>query len=471
MTYCQSKCNIALTVFSRLRKWPLSPLRPPHSPGIDRFHLPARIGFWIAPSSLSSFGASLSPPHRTEALRKWPASASLRLHHLPWRISFPRCSSFFSPVCRPFLALPVFSRRADLFLSAQSSDSPPTPLASRSRPPLQTLPAAVPVLATKDHPGRGRVFDDRCKTPPSPSSNTPDRHSVSSLPSMYLCSTSDFFPSQWQPDFPIGLARGSPPMSSSRTPDHASRVLFCLFLQSGATICLGLFTAVVVSQLHFFSAYAPRALHIALFGGFLTVFDGLAAAFATWTTIQPAVVQTPSALLALYYYSFALGGPGFSVPMGLLMAGVSVSSAFRKLLPTWIVVLGLVLRGSGRSCPSSHPRQSPLPIPDSAHPLPRFHLDHRRRICPAPHPTRTLEKITRASLKVGRASKSLLSRSVRRQTARDPPVHRFTFPIVNNGLPPGSGGHGESMIKSRFPSLALVLGSAYSRPCAVQGDL
>jgi hypothetical protein len=123
-------------------------------------------------------------------------------------------------------------------------------------------------------------------------------------------------------------------------------VLFCLFLQPGATICLGLFTATVVSRLHFLGVRAA-GVHIALLGGFLTVFDGLAAAFATWTMIQPAVVQTPSALLTLYYYSFALGGPGFSVPMGLLMAGVSVTAAFKKLLPTWIVVLGLILAAAG----------------------------------------------------------------------------------------------------------------------------
>jgi hypothetical protein len=155
--------------------------------------------------------------------------------------------------------------------------------------------------------------------------------------------------------FPVTMAGGLPYWPGPWEPasvivsyfqNHASRVLFCLFLQSGATICLGLFTAVVVSRLHFLGVRAA-GLHIALLGGFLTVFDGLAAAFATWTMIQPAVVQTPSVLLALYYYSFALGGPGFSVPMGLLMAGVSVSSAFRKLLPTWIVVLGLVLAAAG----------------------------------------------------------------------------------------------------------------------------
>jgi hypothetical protein len=155
--------------------------------------------------------------------------------------------------------------------------------------------------------------------------------------------------------FPVTMAGGLPYWPGPWEPanvivsyfqSHASRVLFCLFLQSGATICLGLFTAVLVSRLHFLGIRAA-GLHIALFGGFLTVFDGLAAAFATWTMIQPAVVQTPSALLTLYYFSFALGGPGFSVPMGLLMAGVSVTAAFKKLLPIWIIVLGLILAAAG----------------------------------------------------------------------------------------------------------------------------
>jgi hypothetical protein len=51
--------------------------------------------------------------------------------------------------------------------------------------------------------------------------------------------------------------------------------------------------------------------------------------------------------LALYYLGFGLGGPGFSVPMGLLMAGVSVTAAFMKLLPKWVVILGLILAVAG----------------------------------------------------------------------------------------------------------------------------
>ncbi len=127
---------------------------------------------------------------------------------------------------------------------------------------------------------------------------------------------------------------------------QAPRVLACVFLQTGATVCLGLFTAVVVSRLQFLGVRAA-GVHIALFGGFLTVFNGMAGAFATWAMIHPAVATNASVLLALYYVAFALGGPGFSIPMGLLMAGVSVTSAFRKLLPKWLIILGLVLAAAG----------------------------------------------------------------------------------------------------------------------------
>lgn len=127
---------------------------------------------------------------------------------------------------------------------------------------------------------------------------------------------------------------------------HAGPVLICLFLQGGAAVVLGILTASVVSRLQFLGVRAAGAW-IALFGGFLTVFNGMAASFTVWTMIHPGVVQNPSVLLALYYLSFAFGGPGFSVPMGLLMAGVSVPAALLKLLPKWLVVSGLVLAVAG----------------------------------------------------------------------------------------------------------------------------
>jgi hypothetical protein len=45
----------------------------------------------------------------------------------------------------------------------------------------------------------------------------------------------------------------------------------------------------------------------------------------------------------LYYLAFAIGGVGFSVPMGLLIAGLAVPAAIMKLLPKWLVVSGFAL--------------------------------------------------------------------------------------------------------------------------------
>ncbi|HLY39853.1 MAG TPA: hypothetical protein VKR52_01520 [Terracidiphilus sp.] len=129
-------------------------------------------------------------------------------------------------------------------------------------------------------------------------------------------------------------------------PTHVSRVLFCVFFQTGANICFGLFAAVVVSRLHFLGVRAAGA-YIALFGGFMVAFDSIAAALTTWTMLRPAVSSSAPVLLGLYYLSYAFGGPGFSIPMGLLMAGVSISGGLAHLLPKWIVVLGLVLAAAG----------------------------------------------------------------------------------------------------------------------------
>jgi hypothetical protein len=127
---------------------------------------------------------------------------------------------------------------------------------------------------------------------------------------------------------------------------HATQVLTCLFLQFGATLCLGLFCASMVSRMQFLGVRSAGSW-IALFGGFLTVFNGIAAGLILWTMMRPGVVQERSVLLGLYYLSYAFGGPGFSIPMGLFMAGVSIPAAFMKLLPRWIVALGLVLAVAG----------------------------------------------------------------------------------------------------------------------------
>jgi hypothetical protein len=124
--------------------------------------------------------------------------------------------------------------------------------------------------------------------------------------------------------------------------DHSRAVLACAFLQFGAAIPLGIFTATMVSRLQFLGVRVAGA-HIALFGGLMAAFNMAASALVLWVMAYPGIAQDAAVLRALYYLTFAFGGVGFSVPLGLLMAGVCIPAAFFKLLPKWLVMFGIVL--------------------------------------------------------------------------------------------------------------------------------
>ncbi len=121
-----------------------------------------------------------------------------------------------------------------------------------------------------------------------------------------------------------------------------SAVLLCAALQFGAAIPLGILTATCVSQLRFLGVRAAGT-YIALFGGFATAFTMLVSSCILWTMSYPGIAQDSTVLQALYRLSFALGGPGFSVPFGILIAGVSVTAWFGKLLPKWLAIAGMVI--------------------------------------------------------------------------------------------------------------------------------
>jgi hypothetical protein len=46
---------------------------------------------------------------------------------------------------------------------------------------------------------------------------------------------------------------------------------------------------------------------------------------------------------ALYWLVQGLGGPGFAVPFGILVAGVTIPAAFMRLIPKWLVVFGMAI--------------------------------------------------------------------------------------------------------------------------------
>ena len=151
--------------------------------------------------------------------------------------------------------------------------------------------------------------------------------------------------------YPVTLFGGMPYFPGPwETPDVIARffqarpaaVIACAFFHFGASITMGIFTATIVSRLRFLSVRAAGA-NIALFGGLMTALNMAASAFVLWTMARPGIAEDTMLTNALYYLSYALGGPGFSAPLGLLMAGVSIPAAFLKLLPNWVVILGLVL--------------------------------------------------------------------------------------------------------------------------------
>src|SRR5215471_20206001 len=127
---------------------------------------------------------------------------------------------------------------------------------------------------------------------------------------------------------------------------HPRDVLMCALLQFGSAIPLGLFTATIVSRLQFLGARAA-GVYIALFGGFLTAVNLAVSALTLWVIAYPGIAQDTGVLRALYYVVFAVGGVGYSVPLGLLVAGLSVTAAFMRLLPKWLLAPGFLIAACG----------------------------------------------------------------------------------------------------------------------------
>jgi hypothetical protein len=156
------------------------------------------------------------------------------------------------------------------------------------------------------------------------------------------------------PDFPGPWESGQ--TIAAYFQSHPTAVLMCAFFQFGAVIPLGLFAATMVSRLQFLGVRAA-GVHIALFGGWMAAFNIATSALVLWVMAYPGIAQEAGVLRALYYVVFAIGGVGFSVPVALLIAGISVPSLIMNLLPKWLAVSGLVLAVIGEVSAFS------LPIP------------------------------------------------------------------------------------------------------------
>jgi hypothetical protein len=118
------------------------------------------------------------------------------------------------------------------------------------------------------------------------------------------------------------------------------------FFFFGSAVPLAIYTATVVSRLRYLGVRAAGT-NIALFGGFAASGAIAISGLYSWVLSVPEVSASLVAARALYFLSFLFGGAGFAVAFGLLAAGVSVTSHFARLLPRWLVVLGMIVAVAG----------------------------------------------------------------------------------------------------------------------------
>ena len=120
------------------------------------------------------------------------------------------------------------------------------------------------------------------------------------------------------------------------------RVDWGSFCEFGSALPLAVFVATAVSRLRFLGVRAAGEV-IALSGGIAAVGMLLLAAGSTWSLTRPGLAGADGAVRALQAISFACGGPGFVAPLGLFVAGVSVTAGLHRLLPQWVMIFGLVV--------------------------------------------------------------------------------------------------------------------------------
>ena len=123
---------------------------------------------------------------------------------------------------------------------------------------------------------------------------------------------------------------------------YGSALRWGSFFQMGSTIPLGAFAATVVSRLEFLGVRAAGKT-IALFGGLCAMAMLMVSALADWEMASPGLTDMPAALRTLQLIGFAAGSLGFVLPLGLFLAGVSLTAGLSKLLPRWVMWLGLAL--------------------------------------------------------------------------------------------------------------------------------
>ena len=153
----------------------------------------------------------------------------------------------------------------------------------------------------------------------------------------------------------VAALRHGAPYVNPFAPAEAVRAFFTLntsatrigsFFLFGSAVPFGIFAVTTVSWLRFLKVRAA-GVNIAFFGGLTATFALILSGLSGWVVSLPDIAASAPLAKAIYFFSFLSGGVAYAVGFGLLAAGVSTTSYFTRLLPRWLVVLGMIVAVAG----------------------------------------------------------------------------------------------------------------------------
>ncbi|MGO4681661.1 hypothetical protein [Microbacterium sp. 2MCAF23] len=145
---------------------------------------------------------------------------------------------------------------------------------------------------------------------------------------------------------------------------HALPIRIAATLQLGAAVPLGILAASIYARQLRLGVRVPGPV-IGLYGGIGASLLLLVSALVTWALASGPDAADPGSAATLGRLAFGLGGVGYAVGMGLLIAGIAVPAFILRLIPRRLALAGLVLAAVGELSFLSlviDPLQALLPI-------------------------------------------------------------------------------------------------------------
>jgi hypothetical protein len=127
---------------------------------------------------------------------------------------------------------------------------------------------------------------------------------------------------------------------------NPSAVRVSSFFLFASAVPLGIFAVTMVSRLRSLGVQAAGT-NIALLGGLTATNALILSGLFGWVLSLPDVVASVPVVRAIFFLSFLFGGAAYAVGFGLLAAGVCVTSHFYRLLPRWLIALGMLVAVAG----------------------------------------------------------------------------------------------------------------------------